>query len=262
MLTVPANELITKNTILVTLNNQLVNIDITVTNELSAFYKDSIDTIDKDVLIEFNKKIEVIDQGAANANTRLTTITTEIQTKVTEKTSKYKLDIDKELNTNLVNLKAAHDLDIFNENNVKLTKQKERTTLEETYTTTRRTYVTEGTNAEIAANTIQSEINNYATHQKMVENADNLVTDLTKQVTEKETEIEANGVELHRSDLISKLLGEDGIKQSIIRRSLPMFNPRVIKLKISKYIRKLRLDKSDYRNFEQDLIILSQKEAA
>ena len=39
-------------------------------------------------------------------------------------------------------------------------------------------------------------------------------------------------------------------------------NPRVVKVKRSKYKRKRSRDKSEYRNFEQELIIITQREAA
>jgi hypothetical protein len=38
-------------------------------------------------------------------------------------------------------------------------------------------------------------------------------------------------------------------------------NPRVVKVKMSKYKRKRSVDKSKYRNFEEDLTIITQKAA-
>ena len=48
----------------------------------------------------------------------------------------------------------------------------------------------------------------------------------------------------------------------IDRPRRPRVNPRVIKVKMSKYKRKRRADKSTYRNFEEKLTIITQKEAA
>jgi hypothetical protein len=39
-------------------------------------------------------------------------------------------------------------------------------------------------------------------------------------------------------------------------------NPRVVKVKMSKYKRKRSGDKSEYRNFEQEVTIITQREAA
>jgi hypothetical protein len=47
----------------------------------------------------------------------------------------------------------------------------------------------------------------------------------------------------------------------IDRSRRPRINPRVIKVKMSKYKRKRRADKSTYRNFEEDLIIITRKAA-
>lgn len=48
----------------------------------------------------------------------------------------------------------------------------------------------------------------------------------------------------------------------IDRPRRPRVNPRVIKVKMSKYKRKRRRDKSEYRNFEQELTIITQRKAA
>jgi hypothetical protein len=47
----------------------------------------------------------------------------------------------------------------------------------------------------------------------------------------------------------------------IDRPRRPRVNPRVIKVKMSKYKRKRSADKSTYRNFEEDLIIITRKAA-
>lgn len=226
--------LIAPNGIVADLINKISQIDYqisvvnsTVISNLKEYYDGEMKIINDSIQTQMDDFKKGVDEKLVTANTRIFEINETVRKEVSVKTTEFNTNNTTEKQKVLSKLKTNYD-DNISKQTILQNENKDKVNAEHiAYNITRQGIDNLKNETQRLLDAIILKITQHENNQKLVSDAKKVHDDLEKQQSDIENEIHNNSEKTLRYEILGGLLGEEGIKRSIIRRSLPVFNKSI-----------------------------------
>lgn len=200
------------------------NIDNSIKLSLSEFNISEIKKIDDLINTKLNEYKNKNSELIKTKNKRLQEINEDIRNRVELMLMEFKIQNDKNHQIELTNLTDETNKSLTKYNELKNVLSSKKETEQTLFISIRDKDMEEKSKKQRQLDLVNSELIDYNSSKKLLDDSENQIKLHQAQIKEYETKLIEYTETQATNDIITQLLGEEGIKRHIIKRTLPAFN--------------------------------------